>query len=300
MNIDNSLLRVLMDEITTDDVLKRNIVQQVIYKEAALISVGTQLLGETSTAELDMKFDFPSEMSAEGPIPENAIATIAPPITWTPFTLTLDKYEVRYAVNDWSKLRELNNYQMEFTRRRASEALATAKDTEILTDLLAGITNTVTVPAGSEWDKDATSTNIEKDIVDAWDSVARYSNVTMAEMRNCFLIVPARVYGKLLQLDLINNVQQRAADYLQQAYGLTIYPTRSTLFADCALFGIKGPQTASHFVLQTNAIPMVEEQRIYGRAWEYRISQWFGTKVVPESTSVTTSYRLVKIDNVVA
>jgi len=296
MDVYNEFQKLLkMEETTSDVVIRREILRQIIYKESDLIAVGTKVVAVRNFGELDIKWSFPSELTAEYPVPEGVVGEIKGPITYTDFTMTLQKGEVRVSITDEAKLRQLDQFQVQHSRRRASEALAKEKDKEILNTLKDYANQTVTVASGSEWNSGSATADPEKDIIEAWGKVFSTSNASDADMRNCFLVVPAVVYPELLKLQLIGNIQQKLSDYLRTSYNMDIYPTRQ--FTDDAIFGLRGEQTAIHGVLQTNVIPLVEERRV-GTVTEYTIRQYFKTKVVPESSTVTKSNRLCVIKNV--
>lgn len=295
----DEIRKLLGDGLTTsDEVIRKNIMREVIYKESSLLSVGTKVIPERLFTVLDAKWSYPDSMTAEYPVPEGATA-VKQQISFADFALTLVKGEIRFGMTDEAKMRQLENYQLDFTRRRAAEALAAKKDNEILTTLIGGIGYTINVAAGKEWD---TSAGVpDEDIINAWNWVLANSNASTDELKNCFLIVPASVYSSLIKLTLIGNVQQTMKDYLGAAYGLTVYPTRESTYADYALFGISGDQTAIHGVLSpaTPGAVLAETRREYG--WdEWLIRQFFKTKIVPDSASTATSSRLVKINNVKA
>ena len=141
--------------------------------------------------------------------------------------------------------------------------------------------------------------------MDAWSYILDESNVRLEEMKSVCLVYPAKVDGKLRGLRMINNIQRSLMDYLGKSYGFTFYPTRyysetvSTGIQDDALLIVKGEKTGTHGVYSGNAIPMAETTRIFGRGTDYIIKKLFFTKVAPESSSVSTSYRICKIANVI-
>ena len=240
----------------------------------------------------DSKWAYPGEMSAEYPVPEGAVASIAEPITWTEFSLTLKKAVVRFAITDEAKLRMLGQYQLQFSRRRASEALARIKDEEILNALLNGAG--ISVSASATWDSD--SADPAGDIIDAIGQIFSKSNILESEIKRMVVVVPAKVWAPLHKLQEINNLRQSIRDYLEDSYGLKFYPSR--ILSTDALVLVPGEMTAIHGVLRTNKIPLVEEiRRPETGVTEYIIRQYFATRVVPE-TSDGKSYRIAKITGV--
>ncbi|RLF28105.1 MAG: hypothetical protein DRN14_04600 [Thermoplasmata archaeon] len=285
-------LKVKLGPAVSEDVLKAEVVREVIYKESDLLAVGTKLVAVRKFGALDVKWAYPGEMNAEYPVPEGATAEIAEPIEWTEFNLTLKKAVVRFAITDEAKLRQLGNYQLQFSRRRASEALAKKKDEEILTALSNGAGNTVA--ADATWDSD--TADPAGDIIEAISKIFQNSNILEAEIQKIAVVVPAKVWAPLHKLQEINNLKQSIKDYLEGSYGLKFYPSR--LLDTYAMVLVPGEMTAIHGVLDTRKIPLVEEiRRPEMGATEYVIKQYFATKVVPD-TSDGKSYRICKITGV--
>ena len=278
--------------ITSDNVLRKEVIREVIYKESDLLSVGTKLVAVRNFGDLDVKWAYPGTMEAEYPVPEGAIAEVAEPVSWTEFNLTLKKAVVRFAITDEAKIRQLGKYQLQFSRRRASEALAKAKDKEILEALAAGAGQTVA--ASATWDSD--TADPAGDIIAAIGKIFENSNILESEIKSMAVVVPAKVWAPLHKLTEINNLRQSIKDYLEGSYGLKFYPSR--LLSDYALVLVPGEMTAIHGVLRTNKIPLVEEiRRPEAGLTEYIIKQYFATKVVPD-TSDGKSNRICKITGV--
>jgi len=289
------LKSLLQSETTSDDVIRKEIVRQVIYKEADLLAVGTKVVPTKNFGDLDIKFSFPETMSSEYPVPEGSIAERRR-IKWVDYNMTLEKGQCRWTITDEAVLRQLENYQMEFSRRRASEALAREKDEEILDAVLNGAGNTITIASGNEWD--AAGGAPEDDIVNAITKILDTSNILEADIKNMALVVPTSVWAQITKLQTIHNIQQSFREYFEKSYDMKFYPTR--YYKDDAVLLVVGDQTAIHGVLQTNRIPLVEEERLKGRGREYVITQFFKTKVTPESATKTTSNRICRIKNVKA
>jgi len=293
MDIDRELLK-LLQAATSDEIIRKEIVREVIYKEARLLAVGTKVVPEREFGDLDIKISFPEEMAAEYPVPEYVTGELVAPLKFVEAKMTLQKAVVRYAISDESLLRQLQDYQARFSRRRASEALAKKKDAEILDALKAGAGQTVTVAAGNEWDTAAGKP--ADDIVKAIGLILDKSNILDTDIRGMAVIVPTTVYHYLLKLQTIENVMTTVKAWFEQGYGLRFYPTRH--FDDDAIVMVPGEQTAVHGVLRTNLFPLVEEERVKGRGYEYIIRQYFKTLVIPESSTQSTSNRICKISNV--
>ena len=144
--------------------IKKDLIRKIIYHQADLISVGTKVVGTSQLDNLDLKFEYPSSMTAEYPVGESGVSK-RQTIQWSEFKSALQKGQVHYAITDSAKLRSLSGTQNAIMARRASEALAKAIDEEILDVIHAGAGESVA--AGGYWS--SASTDIENDVVSAWN-----------------------------------------------------------------------------------------------------------------------------------
>lgn len=285
-------------ETTTDDVLKERVIEEVIYRESDYIAVGTNILPERDFDQLDVEFAFPSEIDAEYPVGENSIVDRSK-VTWREMDMSLHQAEARFMITDMARLRGQGNLQNEISTRRAAEALAEEKDLNIMNTLMSGAptenVNELDRTADEGWDQDG---DIEGDVINAWNNIFNISNVSENELQDAHLVVPAGVYAQLHSLQLINNTQQNLRDYIENSYGLNIWFTR-TLDTD-ALLAVGGEETGIHGVLDTNEIPMVEEERQLGRGTDYLTRQFFNTGIMEDAGLDGQSYRIARIENVAA
>lgn len=283
-------------ETTTDDVLKENVIAEVVYKESDHIAVGTNILPERNFDQLDIEFAFPSEIDAEYPVGENSIVDRSK-VTWREMDISLHQAEARFMITDMARLRGQGNLQNEISTRRAAEALAEEKDLNIMNSLADGApdqnVNTLDRNADEGWDQGG---DIESDVIGAWNNIFNYSNINENDIQNAHLVVPAAAYAQLHSLQLINNTQQNLRDYIEGSYGLNIHFTR-TLTED-ALLVVGGEETGIHGVLDTNEIPMVEEERQLGRGTDYLTRQFFNTGIMEDAGLDGQSYRIARIENV--
>jgi len=284
-------------ETTSDDVLKRRVLREVIYRESDLIAVGTNVLPERSFDQLDIEFQFPSEINAEYPVGENSIVDRSK-VTWREMDVTLHQAEARFMITDMARLREQDSLQNEISTQRAAEALADEKDANILNTLHAGspADNTITLDRTADEGWDQSGSEIESNVVTAWNRIFDHSNVSENDVEDSHLIVPAAVYGQLNTLQLINNVQQNLRDYLEESYGMNIWFTR-TLDTD-AVMAVGGEETGVHGVLETDDIPFVEEERQMGRGTDVLTRQFFNTGIMEDTGLNGENYRITTIENV--
>lgn len=297
-----------MQAQSSDIAIKRELIREVLYKEAAWLSLTREAVPVQDFDGIDVKFSYPTEMSGQYPVAENAKAGVSAPMEAVDFEMTLQQGEVRYYITDYAKLRQLGNYQTEFSRRRAAEKLAELKDMNILQALYGsgGANSGNDASATAAWDTYPTATGVQiaGDIAAAIGRIMQNSNVQLFELRNLVMLVPAEVYGVLLAPVEIENIRQSLASYFGQQYGLKIFPTRTGVnttydyHLDAMVF-VNSPNTLIHGVLRAGApVPLVEENRVAGRGTEYLIRQFFNTKVVPHSAAVVSTYRAARIKDV--
>jgi len=304
----------LAGETTSSDVIAREVLREAIIRKSNFLATGTNLIPTRNLAVLDVKFQYPSEMVGEYPVPETSIAG-REKITWSDYNMTLEQGEVTFMLTDQAVLRQLDNLQLTTSVRKAQEAMARQKDKEILDAIIAGAYsgNDVTVTAGDEWNGGGTGADPESDIVDAWNNIVANSTVFIQEMVNVNLLVPANVIGELYKLKLIGNVQQKLSEYVKGSFNINIWPTRYTDsithdtgsfydgltgISDDAYLIVYSEDTGIHGVLQTNQIPMSEQRRVPLRGEEYFFRSFFRTKISPKSSSESTSAMIAKIANV--
>jgi len=284
----------LLQATTSDEAIKREIVRQLIYKRADLIAVGTRLVGVVEFDNLDVKYSFPSELDVEYPVPEMAGASLDR-VEWTDFTFSLQKAEGRFMITDEAQIRGTDRVQWQTSIRRLGEAFAKKKDANILDTLSAGAGNTFA--ASATWDT-ATASQITADIAKGINYVLSAKGVTEADIKNIAIVLPLKAWTGLFRIMEIENLRTSMMDWVKNSYGIEIMPSKH-LTTD-GLFVLKGPETAIHGVLRPPAnIPLVETKRHEGVGTEYIVRQFFATKVVPESsTQTSTTDRICKITDV--
>lgn len=290
--------QILLAEGTSDSVLRRDIIRKVIYKASNLLAVGTRILPIEPYDSLNIKYEFPSELIAEYPVAEGEVAG-REDVTWTPFTYRLLKGQGRFGYTYESKISGQWEQQRKRSMQRCVEAIAKKQDAEMIDKLIAGVHTGagyfVNIAAGKEWD--TASGDPVTDIMKAREYIMHYSNITNAEIRNLALLVSTNVSSVLGKLQLIGNVQQSLSKYLLAAYGIEVLETRDADLADIALLVVKGLKTGEHGIYTGKAVPTVIEKHIEGAGWDWLVTKWFASKIVPESGTDTDNYRIVRISN---
>jgi hypothetical protein len=275
-------------ESTEDQVYRKQIVRELLYRQAGNLSVGNQIVGNTTFDTLDVQFNFPGEMSAEYPVAQDS-STSRQRITWEEFDMTLRRGQTRYFIADSAKLRGVDDMQFEMTQERAGEAMARRKDENILGTLADGATSENT-DSTADWTQD--STDVVDQMHDMWTDILVNAPINNMNISNFSVVLPVEVWAETNQVELINNVQQQLQEYLGQTFGFSIYPTKLGMheddqvdMQDTAFMMIPGQETAIHGVLSEDAanaegVPLVEEERQTGKGDEYVVNQWFNTSVM--------------------
>jgi len=294
---------VKLQEITVDDVVKADLAKRLMYKRTTLLSVGEKIIPVRNMPEFAEKWYFPDLETVKGefPVPEGAVAALSPSVEWAEFGIKVEIAEFRFMITDLAKARGQDNWQYEAMVKAGSSWFANCVDKQILDTLYAGagITHTITTP----WDEPAADP--EGDIMTAYGKLLDQSNIGLEEIKSVCIVYPAKVDHVLRALKMIGNIQTSLMDYMTNSFGFMFYPTRyydevgTTKLQDDGLIVVNSEETGVHLKYTGGAIPLAENHRIIGRGQEYIVKQIFGTKVIPHSKTVTTSKRIVKLDNVI-
>lgn len=294
--VEKELNEILLASATSDVAVRKELTKEILYKISNLLATGTKLIPVRNYSVLDIKFTYPDEgVAAEYPVPEGANSGETA-VAWSNFGLSLQKAEARFTITDESVIRGIATEQNRRSFMRAAESLAKKKDGNILSALYTGAGQAQTV--SNAWDTG--SGTPADDIVGAWGLLLKNSNITDAEMKKVWLVLPAEAFALVSKLQEISNINQRLRDWLEQSFGISIVATRSTELGNNAIMVVNSEETATHGVLSSSQIPLSEEERIPGVGDRFTIRQYFNTKVVPESSSVATTKRICKLDGVVS
>lgn len=286
--------RMYRGDTTRDQVLKEEIVREILYTESGSISVGTELVAVQEMPQRAVHFTYPGEMDASYPVAPDTVGD-RQRVTWAEFSMQLRRAQVRYGIADETKLAGMADLQMDTTQERASEALARRKDENILSTLADGAysENEVTYGDGEEWNSDDFE---ESDIVDGlfnlWKKIIVNAPLATLDNFNMAVALPAEVYTEVNKPMLINNVQQQIEQYLGTTFGFQLYPHKVGFhpndkidLQDTAIMVMPGSETAIHGELSASSaaaqgVPLVEEERQFGKGEQYIVSQWFNTGVM--------------------
>lgn len=304
-------------QMTSDVVRKRTVVERAIWRKADLISVGTKILPTKTYPTMDIAASFPSNMIGNYPLAAGARVSLER-VSWTPYGYTLYKFEARWNITGEAKVRQQGRQDQLAAMRKVAKALAFWKDKEIIDKVISGAysTNSVTVSTGDEWDSGNPTADPEGDIVTAWNNLLANGYDDEAGMTRISLVVPANVYGQLMKLMLIGNVQQRLKEYIKGVYSIDVYPTRYTDqithppgsiytlagspagISDDAYMLVNSEDVGELGIMNTNIIPMSGHKVMDTGDEEWFVRQFFGAKIQPNSSSDSTNVGIAKIVNV--
>jgi hypothetical protein len=277
-------------------------IAEIIYQVSNLLSVGT--IASPVRMHDDEHIDLPWTTGINGisGVPKDADVDFKD-LTYTTISgdMVWDKYP--FMLMDSAKLRSVDPLMRAKALKAAGEWHAYSMDNHILTNLVAGAGQTTA--AGTVWS--AATADIESNIKDIWNACSSNSNATLAEIKNCFLIVPMDVYAEVKSLQLINNIQVEYKDYFKTSLGLTILPSRDygsgTALTNNALFLFGGDSTSitwrySPAAASAKGVPLVETDRIAGKGDTYVSQQAHFTMIIEDSAGSGTTSRIGTITGV--
>ncbi len=302
--------------MTSDTVIRAEIERQIILRKAKTLSIADKLLPSMNFGVLDVKYSYSSDMDGEYPVPENKVASFED-IEWTTYNTTLEKAQVRYGMSDEANIRQLRDVQETNGRIKAARALSTILNNHVLDIIVAGgqyANNIISVAADAQWDSGEVEADPEADITNAIGKIMTYSRLEEMDLDNggveINLVYPATAWAALRKLNLIGNVQLSYKEYFKQTFNLGMYASRYSSVIDADVTGlgrdayvvckIQEAGLTGHFVPPPGkAIPMVETRRLFGTGDEKLFTNYFKTKITPESSSESSTTYIAKIDNAV-
>lgn len=291
---------------TSSTIQRKLVAEKLLYQNSTLLSIGTKLLNTQMTKDLEFRFTIPGNMTYTYGVPEAVGPTEIEHVEYKPIGGRIQKGFISWGQTIEAGIRGNVRAQNAITQRQAELAIATEIDSHILTNIntYAGAT-AVAVDADSKWDGSGIhSPNIVGNVAEAYNNIFSESNTSVEEMRDLALIVPSSIYGSVITVSEINNIIQSLKQYFQTSFGLTIYPTRDSTFANNALLMVKGAQTGFFARLNPSAIRASGHQSTWleqkpGIGWVYTSIQFWGAFMVPYPNTGTTTKRICKITGVV-
>ena len=292
MNLQEIVEKIKLQVATESDVIRREVIREVVYKKTEEMLVWGKVVPTVELRQPDIRYEFPSKIDVAGPMAPEAEA---PPelVTWSRVDVSLyDKYEGRFIITDMARLRQLDKEQYRAGVRRLAEAMAKAEDAEIQAAIEAAAGNTIA--AAAAWN--AADADPAGDMINALQRVLAAEDVTIDDMKNVAFVMPVNCYTVIMKLQDIANIRTSLLEWMQNTYGVKFYPTKT--LSDTMYCLVAGEDTARHFVLRPEGVPLIEERRIPGVGQEYIVRRFFKTWVVPDSAEVATSSRICKVTGV--
>jgi len=290
---------------TTATIRRKLIAEQLLYENSNLLAIGTKLLDQVWTDDLEFRFAIPGEIEYHYDVPEGVGPQELEHVEHVHLGGRIKKGYISWGQTIEAGIRGNVKYQNSITQRQAELALAKKIDAHILDAILAGAgATTVTVDTNAKWSGTGLHTpNIVGDVAQAYNNIFSESNVSVEEMRNLALIIPASVYGNVITVSEINNIVQSLEQYFKTSFGLRVYPTRDTDFANKALLMVTGQQTGFFGRLRPQAIRAAGHQSTWleqkvGIGWVYTSIQFWGAFINPYPNTGSTTTRICVIDKI--
>lgn len=287
-------MRKYFEATTSDkDILKKEILRQLIEVRAEELMVGKQLIQLEGMDALELKMTLPKvtrfdpEQIAEG------AAAGYQMLEWFDTTQIMRKEQTRIKVTDEAKARMQANIQVQKSIEAAARGLAWSRDTDIFTTLASGYVHTAA--AAEHWNHD--DCDPATDISIAIDSILSGTYLTDSDLQNMKLAVPIGLWGYLNKPVTLGTMDKVFwGQYIQDMYRLQIVYTRQ--LANDAYLVLNSPETATQISYTGSAIPRSESGRLIGVGEEYVFTHYFKTFIMPEAENGTTNHRIYKISAV--
>lgn len=291
---------------TRDEVLKPEIVREIIYAQSGTLSVGTEIIPTRQMSQKEIRYDYPGSTTAEYPVAPDTLAD-RQRFSWKSFGMELQRGQTRYFISDDAKLSGMADTQAQRAATEASRALARRKDENILGTLVNGAYSENDFGNASEaWNlgTDSSVNTMIDDLWKMWEGILVNSPTDTMDVLNMSVVLPDEVYTQLRRTKVINNIQQRVDNYLDQAFNFNFYPVNigrhsdsqmqdqyGVNMLDTCLMVLEGEDTAIHGELSPSAassagVPLTEgPNREFGMGEDYLITQWFNTGIMEHETA---------------
>lgn len=302
--MNNTLEEILTVEAATgqfgqaDAVLEQTL-RDFIELQSTTIAVGTQVVGVRSVPYLEFTWYSGAEGTFTYPLADNAV-TDPTKVGTASYSVHLKKGQGRCIFLDSTLLRgesfeNMDRQQMAIVRNRASVI-----DNLIISALIDGAGQSVTVSGGAEWDSG--SGDAEANILDAIDKI--FTNGRVSGDEPIAIIMPTTARKTLMATTLYGNVVESLADNLSRKMGITFYYSRDALLADTALVLIPGAETAEFLQYNGDGFQETELTRIPGVGFDWMLTGYMACVVHEhQDTQVAGSGkndRICKITNITA
>lgn len=291
---------------TKDEVLKQEILREIIYANSGEMSVGTELVGTRQMTQKAIKWTYPGSTTAEYPVAPDTL-TDRVRFDWSEFGMELKRGQARYFISDDAKLSGMADVQAERAANQASKALARRKDENIVGTLYNGVYQENESTAAQYWNHPDAGDGVEDVMIEElrrmWEQILVNTPLEDTNPGTLQVVLPVQVYTRLSELKLINNIQQSIEDWLSARFDFEFIPHKMGMHEDsqiqekhgfnpqdvCMMI-LSGDETAIHGELapgaaRTAGVPLTEgPNREFGLGEDYLITQWFNTGVMSHET----------------
>lgn len=282
-------------EATTSDkdILKKEILRQMIEVRAEELMVGKELVPIDMMDALELKMALPKVTRFDPEqIAEGALANYQM-LEWFETVQVMKKEQTRIMVTDEAKARMQANIQTQKSIEAAARGLAWSRDTDIFLTLAAGAASSR--EAATKWTDDNSDPSM--DISMALDEILSGTYLTDADLQNVKVAVPIGLWGYLHRPVATGTMDRMLwQNYIEDTFRVKFLFTRQ--LDDEALVVINSPETAMHVVYAGSNIPTAESGRLRGVGDEYVFTHYFKTFIMPESEGGSTNHRIFKITNI--
>ena len=302
--MNNTLEEILTVEAATgqfgqaDAVLEQTL-RDFIELQSTTIAVGTQIVGVRSVPYLEFTWYSGAEGTFTYPLADNAV-TDPTKVGTASYSVHLKKGQGRCIFLDSTLLRgesfeNMDRQQMAIVRNRASVI-----DNLIISALIDGAGQSVTVSGGAEWDSG--SGDAEANILDAVDKI--FTNGRVSGDEPIAIIMPTTARKTLMATTLYGNVVESLADNLSRKMGITFYYSRDALLADTALVLVPGAETAEFLQYNGDGFQETELTRIPGVGFDWMLTGYMACVVHEHQDTQAAGSgkndRICKITNITA
>jgi len=280
---------------STGDIAKKDVMREVLYIEADTMMNAQNGLVIRPTPVLDIRMLLPKTTRIDPTqISEGALAPQST-LEFRNVDTSLEKYQTRLPITYEVKARQLGKEQVRGMLKASARGLAYSKDTEAFTEIAAGADAGGAVTATDAWDE-TSSADIPDDIATGVQNIVDGTNITEEEIKDIVCFYPMKMKGFLLKNGDLGQMDMSIQSWIENNLGIKMYPTRQ--LSKTAIMMVKSEETAIHWVYNGEDVPTAEERKVEGVGDEYIFTQYYKTKVIPDTDGGTTTGRIITITGV--
>jgi len=297
-SIDDIIREVALQTTISERSVRANVIREFVYRAAAILTDATRVIPEVRYDGLDIKAEIAGDVEIDYPVAEGAEGDEGR-VEWQPFNWSLAKGEGSFKITDEAVIRQYQRLQYQTGVKRVAEGFAKKKNYNIMEAVVAGYT--LTNATTGAWD--GGTPKIVEDVNKAISTIlesdaARVTYKDVAKIKVCLPIKAFNLSGALTE---IANLKMSYRDYLGTQYkGIEFLPFKDISTAtglgggDDGYVVVSGLDTGKHGVYRGGKVPLTEEKRV-GAATKHIVRQFFATKIMQDSETVTTSSKICRM-----